>query len=68
VTDAKRTGLALSAENLSKRFGDRVAFDDVSFEIGYGEVWTDEYMPPHLERRWHRALRGLRHLSALGPS
>lgn len=39
MTDAKRTGLALSAENLSKRFGDRVAFDDVSLEIGYGEVF-----------------------------
>jgi ABC-2 type transport system ATP-binding protein len=24
---------------LSKRFGDRVAFEDVSFEIGYGEVF-----------------------------
>jgi ABC-2 type transport system ATP-binding protein len=24
---------------LGKRFGDRVAFDDVSFEIGYGEVF-----------------------------
>src|ERR1700750_705292 len=30
---------ALSAENLSKRFGDRVAFQDVSFEIGHGEVF-----------------------------
>jgi len=29
---------ALSAHGLSKRFGDRVAFEDVSFEIGYGEV------------------------------
>ncbi|MBV9837649.1 MAG: ATP-binding cassette domain-containing protein [Solirubrobacterales bacterium] len=26
-------------EHLSKRFGDRVAFDDVSFEVGYGEVF-----------------------------
>ncbi|MGH2869196.1 MAG: ABC transporter ATP-binding protein [Solirubrobacteraceae bacterium] len=25
-------------EHLTKRFGDRVAFDDVSFEVGYGEV------------------------------
>jgi ABC-2 type transport system ATP-binding protein len=24
---------------LSKRFGDRVAFQDVSFDIGYGEVF-----------------------------
>ena len=27
------------AEHLSKRFGDRVAFDDVSFKVGYGEVF-----------------------------
>ncbi len=26
-------------EQLGKRFGDRVAFDDVSFEVGYGEVF-----------------------------
>jgi ABC-2 type transport system ATP-binding protein len=32
-------GPALSAQGLSKRFGDRVAFQDVSFEIGYGEVF-----------------------------
>jgi hypothetical protein len=30
---------ALVAEHLGKRFGDRVAFDDVSFEVGYGEVF-----------------------------
>jgi ABC-2 type transport system ATP-binding protein len=30
---------ALSACALSKRFGDRMAFRDVSFEIGYGEVF-----------------------------
>lgn len=30
---------ALSVSGLSKRFGDRVAFRDVSFEIGYGEVF-----------------------------
>src|SRR5664279_5694854 len=35
----KRSGFALSAQNLTKRFGDRVAFEDVSFEIGYGEVF-----------------------------
>jgi ABC-2 type transport system ATP-binding protein len=35
----KRDGLALCARGLSKRFGDRVAFEDVSFEIGYGEVF-----------------------------
>ena len=33
------TGPALSVRHLSKRFGDRVAFKDVSFEIGYGEVF-----------------------------
>jgi ABC-2 type transport system ATP-binding protein len=26
-------------EHLGKRFGDRVAFDDVSFEVAYGEVF-----------------------------
>ncbi len=26
-------------EHLTKRFGDRVAIDDVSFEVGYGEVF-----------------------------
>src|SRR5205823_8392853 len=30
---------ALSVERLGKRFGDRVAFEDVSFEIAYGEVF-----------------------------
>jgi ABC-2 type transport system ATP-binding protein len=32
-------GPALAVEHLSKRFGDRVAFDDVSFEVGQGEVF-----------------------------
>lgn len=32
-------GPALSARGLGKRFGDRVAFEDVSFEIAYGEVF-----------------------------
>lgn len=35
----RRPGPALSASALSKRFGDRVAFRDVSFEIAYGEVF-----------------------------
>jgi ABC-2 type transport system ATP-binding protein len=35
----KRGAVALSASGLGKRFGDRVAFDDVSFEIGHGEVF-----------------------------
>jgi ABC-2 type transport system ATP-binding protein len=30
---------ALSVDGLGKRFGDRVAFEDVSFEIDYGEVF-----------------------------
>ncbi len=33
------TESALVVEHLTKRFGDRVAFDDVSFEVGYGEVF-----------------------------
>ena len=34
-----KPGPALAAHGLSKRFGERVAFEDVSFEIGYGEVF-----------------------------
>jgi ABC-2 type transport system ATP-binding protein len=30
---------ALSVDHLSKRFGERVAFEDVSFEVGQGEVF-----------------------------
>jgi ABC-2 type transport system ATP-binding protein len=36
---AKTGAAALSAQGLSKKFGDKVAFADVSFEIGYGEVF-----------------------------
>ncbi len=32
-------GPALSIRHLSKRFGDRVAFDDLSLEVGRGEVF-----------------------------
>ncbi len=32
-------GPALAVRHLSKRFGDRVAFNDVSLEVGYGEVF-----------------------------
>ena len=32
-------GRAISVDHLTKRFGDRFAFDDVSFEIEYGEVF-----------------------------
>jgi hypothetical protein len=31
--------VALSVNGLTKHFGDRVAFSDVSFEVGYGEVF-----------------------------
>ena len=35
-----RHGLpSLSVDQLSKRFGERVAVDDVSFEVGRGEVF-----------------------------
>ncbi|HEV3380394.1 MAG TPA: ABC transporter ATP-binding protein [Trebonia sp.] len=37
--DGSAAESALVAEHLGKRFGDRVAFDDVSFEVGYGEVF-----------------------------
>jgi ABC-2 type transport system ATP-binding protein len=30
---------ALTVRHLSKRFGERVAFENVSFEVGYGEVF-----------------------------
>jgi ABC-2 type transport system ATP-binding protein len=35
----KPSAPALSADHLSKRFGGRVAFDDVTFEVGRGEVF-----------------------------
>src|SRR6516164_1822741 len=36
---AKPDAAALSVHNLSKRFGARAAFEGVSFEVGYGEVF-----------------------------
>jgi ABC-2 type transport system ATP-binding protein len=39
VGDRPRNAPALSVDHLSKRFGDRVAFDDVSFEVSHGEVF-----------------------------
>ncbi|HWD07951.1 MAG TPA: ABC transporter ATP-binding protein [Actinomycetota bacterium] len=32
-------GTALAVEHLTKRFGERIAFKDVSFEVAYGEVF-----------------------------
>ena len=37
--NGKQSTPALVVEHLSKHFGERVAFDDVSFEVGYGEVF-----------------------------
>jgi ABC-2 type transport system ATP-binding protein len=38
--DRVKTGAAaLSVQGLGKTFGDKIAFSDVSFEIGYGEVF-----------------------------
>jgi ABC-2 type transport system ATP-binding protein len=37
--DGSTNESALVVEHLSKRFGSRVAFDDVSFQVGYGEVF-----------------------------
>jgi len=39
VGSSQGSGAALSVDHLSKRFGDRTAFDDVSFEVGQGEVF-----------------------------
>jgi ABC-2 type transport system ATP-binding protein len=39
ASDGRRSGPALSADRLTKHFGNRVAFQDVSFEIGHGEVF-----------------------------
>jgi ABC-2 type transport system ATP-binding protein len=39
ASDGERAASALSVHGLSKRFGDRVAFEDVSFEIPHGEVF-----------------------------
>ena len=37
--DHSGSGSALIVNKLTKRFGDRVAFQDVSFEVGHGEVF-----------------------------
>jgi ABC-2 type transport system ATP-binding protein len=36
---SERGAPALAVNRLTKRFGDRVAFQDVSFEVGHGEVF-----------------------------
>ncbi len=38
-SERARNGSALSARGLGKRFGERVAFEDLSLEIPYGEVF-----------------------------
>lgn len=39
TADGVKSGPALTADRLTKRFGNRTAFEDVSFELGYGEVF-----------------------------
>src|SRR2546421_4526581 len=39
VSTSKSSALALSVDHLSKRFGERMAFDDVSCAVGHGEVF-----------------------------
>src|ERR1700704_5241365 len=39
VLPDKTLSPALSVKHLSKQFGDRIAFDYVSFEVGHGEVF-----------------------------
>ncbi|MDA8264313.1 MAG: ABC transporter ATP-binding protein [Actinomycetota bacterium] len=37
--DGARPDAALVVEHLTRRFGERVAYEDVSFEVGHGEVF-----------------------------
>lgn len=37
--DSAKPQTALFVEHLTKHFGDRVAYDDVTFDVGYGEVF-----------------------------
>ena len=39
ASDAKRAAPALSVHSLTKRFGERTAFSEVSFEVAHGEVF-----------------------------
>ena len=39
TSDEVQHGPAISVHGLGKRFGDRIAFEDMSFDVGYGEVF-----------------------------
>jgi ABC-2 type transport system ATP-binding protein len=39
AVDGSKGEFAVVVEHLTKRFGERVAFEDVSFEVGHGEVF-----------------------------
>jgi ABC-2 type transport system ATP-binding protein len=39
VSQGAKAEPALVVNNLTKRFGDRTAFSDISFDVGYGEVF-----------------------------
>ncbi|HWG27050.1 ABC transporter ATP-binding protein [Actinospica sp.] len=39
MSTERTTGPALVVQNLTKRFGERTAFSEVSFEVAYGEVF-----------------------------
>jgi hypothetical protein len=60
MLDDVRTSPALAVNRLTKRFGDRVAFRDVSFEVGHGgapAVARHLVRGPRRLRRRHPALR-----------
>jgi ABC-2 type transport system ATP-binding protein len=39
AAEPKESAPALAVDSLTKRFGDRVAFEDVTFDVGWGEVF-----------------------------
>jgi hypothetical protein len=49
LLDGAKPQAALVVEHLTKRFGERVAYEDVSFEVGYGEVFG--FLGPNREER-----------------